>query len=249
MFAVGWRSVIPVVLAGVLVTAAAVGEPVRHRRPVELLSTVEARYRLMQEDREIGGESFLRRTFDDNRVEFDSKLTTTMGGIRFEQRSVLVLEDESYFPSTFRTDKVIEQPDDTLRFTFTTDMFANVAVIGSEMRGRSDSRRLVVPVGIPIVEVGALYCWYPILFWVDFESQDRQRIQWLDPQSARIDEGEIYLSGIETIDVLGKKTPVSVFKVERERLGPAKLYVDSRKRIVRCEQNMNVFELMEWTEK
>jgi len=48
----------------------------------------------------------------------------------------------------------------------------------------------------------------------------------------------------ETIRVMGKKSKVSVFQVEREKLGPAKLWVDKQGTIVRGEQNMFTYELV-----
>jgi hypothetical protein len=53
------------------------------------------------------------------------------------------------------------------------------------------------------------------------------------------------LVGEDTLTVLGKKTPVAVFAAEREALGETTLYVDGAGLIVKCEQNMSTFELVE----
>ena len=249
MSAAGWCSAVLLGLSGLVVSAARAESPMHHKVPVRLLSTVHASYRLVQQGEKIGMESIDRRTYDNNTVTYDMAGTARLAGALFSKNSNLVLDEESYFPRSFRSDQTILRQEDTTSISFTVDMFSNVAVVGSEMRGRTDSRRLVVPVGIPIVEVGAVYSWYEILFWVDSTSRERQRIQWLDPQRGVVEDGEIFFSGEQTIDVLGKKTPVTVFKAERERLGAAALYVDAAGRIVRCEQNVTVFELVEWTEK
>jgi hypothetical protein len=47
-----------------------------------------------------------------------------------------------------------------------------------------------------------------------------------------------------TISVLSKKTKVSVYQVDREKFGPATLWVDSKGIIVRGDMNMFVFELV-----
>lgn len=249
MCAAGYRSAIVVGLFCAIAPAASADSPVHEKKPVKLLSTVNGTYRMVLENQEVGRETFQRRTYDNNTVSWDVLTKARMSGADFVTRSSLVVDEESYFPRSFRSDKTIVHATDTLQVAFTVDLFSNVAVVGSEAQGKAGSRRLVVPTGVPVVELGAAYSWYQILFWTDGRSQNRQRIQWLDPQRGEVEDGEIFLTGQQTIDVLGKKTAVSVFKAERERLGSAILYVDSERRLVRCEQNVTVFELVEWTEK
>jgi hypothetical protein len=170
-------------------------------------------------------------------------------GVTMTVKSEMVVEEESYFPRSYRAAKTITQPTDVFEHVVTVDMYANVAVLGSELKGSKDTRRVVVPAGTAISEVGMLYPWYQLLFWIDPKSDVRQRIQWIDPGSAVIDSGEMYAAGQATIDVLGKKTKVTVYKAERERLGEATLYVDAKKRIVKAEQNMVTYRLVEWSEE
>jgi hypothetical protein len=47
-----------------------------------------------------------------------------------------------------------------------------------------------------------------------------------------------------TIPVLKKNTKVSVYRLEREKVGPATLWVDKDGTIVRGEQNLFTFELV-----
>jgi hypothetical protein len=248
MFAPGSRSAIAALLLAACALNARADTPMHQKKPVRLLSTVHATYRLVQQDSEVGTERVERRTYDDNTVTYDVTSVIRMGPATISSKAHLVLDDDSYFPRSYRNEQVIEHGADTTSITYTAEVYSNVVVVGSDMQGRTDARRIVVPAGLPIMDLGNVFGWYQIVFWTDLSTTDRQRIQWLDVQRGRIESGEIYVAGEQTIDILGKKTPVSVLKAERERVGPAQLYVDSQKRIVRCEQNVTLFELVEWTE-
>lgn len=214
-----------------------------------MVSSSRATYAIVQEGQEVGRESVTRSIFDDNTIRFDGENTIRNMAVELAIKSALTLDEESYFPRSYRADKTIKQPDEEFTHTLTVEMYANVAVLGSELRGRADSRRVVVPAGTAILEVGLLYPWYQLLFWIDPQAAGRQRITWLDPSSGALESGELYASGEETIDVLGKKARVTVYKAERERLGPAILYVDGKKRIVQAEQNLYTYRLEEWSEE
>ncbi len=218
-------------------------------KEAKLVSTARAKYTMVQDAQEIGHELVARRVFDDNTIHFESESVLRNAAVTLINKSTLVIEEESYFPRSYRADKTFKQPTEEFVHVITVDMYANVAVMGSELRGSKDARRVVVPAGTAILEVGQVYAWYQLLFWIDPTGAARQKIQWLDPASGAIDEGEMYIAGEETIDVLGKKTKVTVYKAERERLGPATLYVDAKKRIVKAEQNMMIFRLDQWTEE
>jgi hypothetical protein len=218
-------------------------------KEASVVSTARAEYAIVQEGQEAGRESVTRRTFDDNTIHFDAENTIRNVAVTLTIKSRLTIEEESYFPRAYRADKIIAQPGEEMEHAITVDMYANVAVLGSELRGRKDSRRVVVPVGTAIQEVGMLYPWYQLLFWIDPKADGRQRIQWLDPSTGKVESGELYVAGEETLDVLGKKTRVTVYKAERERLGPATLYVDQKRRIVKAEQNMSIYRLEKWSEE
>jgi hypothetical protein len=219
------------------------------KKSVELLATVRASYSLQQQDQVIGKEDIEKRTFNNNTVIYEVVGSAVMSGVLMLQQTTLELDEESYFPRAYRSDRTVVQAADTTHIIFTVDMFSNVAVVGSNMRGRVDSRRVVVPTGTPIMDIGTVYGWYEVLFWVDLASRQRQRIQWLDPGRGLVENGEVYFVGEQSMEVLGKQIPVTVFKAERERIGEAVLYVDASRRIVRCEQNVTVFELTEWYEQ
>jgi len=218
-------------------------------KEARVVSTARAKYSIVQNDQDAGYESVTRRVFDDNTIRFEAEDVIRNVAVTMTAKSELVLEEESYFPRRYRVEKTIAQPNEEFVHVLTVDMFANVAVLGSELRGTKDSRRVVVPAGTAIQEVGQLYSWYQLLFWIDPALQSRQKITWIDPSSGALATGEMYITGEETIPVMGKKTRVTVYKAERERLGAATLYVDAKKRIVKLEQNMMTYRLDKWSEE
>lgn len=240
------RSAALIALAATLSVAA---PPMHATKEARVLSSARAKYSIVQNDQEAGYESVTRRIFDDNTIRFEAEDVIRNMVVTMTAKSELVLEEESYFPRRYRVEKTIAQPNEEFVHVLTVDMFANVAVLGSELRGTKDSRRVVVPAGTAIQEVGQLYSWYQLLFWIDPALQARQKITWIDPSSGALATGEMYITGEETIEVMGKKTLVTVYKAERERLGAATLYVDAKKRIVKLEQNMMTYRLDEWSEE
>jgi hypothetical protein len=245
-----WRTISRSAALVALVASAAVAAPPMHAtKEARVVSTARAKYSIVQNDQDAGYESVTRRVFDDNTIRFEAEDVIRNVAVTMTAKSELVLEEESYFPRRYRVEKTIAQPNEEFVHVLTVDMFANVAVLGSELRGTKDSRRVVVPAGTAIQEVGQLYSWYQLLFWIDPALQSRQKITWIDPSSGALATGEMYITGEETIPVMGKKTRVTVYKAERERLGAATLYVDAKKRIVKLEQNMMTYRLDKWSEE
>ncbi len=249
MFARNWSSVLAIACVCGGVHAAGADTPMRKAKPATLVSTTHEKYRITRDGKEIGYESIVRRVYDTNLVVFGMDTEMDMGPIKMAETLDLSLEEETYFPRSFQSRKTMIQKADTMQMNYKVDMYSNVAVLASDLKGHPASRRVVVPTGVPIVEVGNLVCWYEVMFWVEADGVARQRIQWLDPVLGNVESGEIRTADPETLTVLGKKTPVTVYKAERDRLGPATLYVDADKRIVRCEQNMMTYDLVEWSEE
>jgi hypothetical protein len=239
-----------VLALAVFVGAAGAAPPGKQRAVGQLTSTTRAAFRIVQFDSEVGRESYEQRVYDNNTVVFAAENEMSFApGVVMSQKMELTLEDESRFPRSLHVVKTIAEPNGSFEHRIDVNLFANVAVVASELRGVSGSRRIVVPAGTAVQDVGALIYWYQILFWYDRAAGGRQRFRWLDPMAVQLEAGEMYLAGEDTIEVLGKKTPVTVFKVERERLGPATLHVDAQGTIVRCEQNLSVFELVEYSQR
>jgi hypothetical protein len=216
------------------------------KKPVKLTKTQRTEYRIMQDKKEMGREAVEKKVFDNNTIVLNIDATMSYGaGVTMKQHAELTVEEESYFPRTLHIHKSVSQLDGhTFDHDINVEMFANVAVASSALGGQSNSRRVVVPTGVAIADLGVLAYWYQTLFWYDRDTGGGQRFQFLDPISVTVSSGEMKLDGETTIPVLGKKTRVSVFKLERERLGPATLWVDKNGTIVRGEQNLFVFELV-----
>ena len=246
MFERGWRNEVAVWVAIGCAAGALAATPMHEKKAVKLLATSRSTFRIVQGDREVGKESFERRTYNDNTIVIQGNVALEPGpGLRVDEKIELTLEEESYFPRSFQSTKTVTHGSEQFDHKLSVEMFANVAVIGSEIRGAADTRRVVVPAGLAVQGVGALLYWYQTLFWYDRELGGRQRFQWLDPMTGTVGSGEIRLVGEETLKVMGKKTTVAVFAAERETLGEATLYVNARGLIVKCEQNLSTFELVE----
>lgn len=238
------------IAAAIVVAAAHAGAtPMRTVKEPALVVTERSTYAIVQEGAEVGKEASIRRTYDNNTIRFEVDHQLHKPGLDMVTKADFLLEEESYFPRSYRAEQTVTQPDDEFVHTVGVEMFANVAVLTSEMRTSKTSRRIVVPAGIAVQTVGTVYQWHQILFWVDPKGPGRHKFQWLDPASGVVESGEIYVADPETIVVLGKKTPVTVYKAERERLGPAIIYVDKKKRIVKVEQNMMTYRLDQWSEE
>lgn len=231
-----------------LVSSAAIaaGPGPHQKKPVKLTSTVVAEYRIVQDKKQMGKERIEKKVFDNNTVVFTIDSELAYGpGVTMKQHAELTVEEESYFPRTLHIVKTVVQPDgQSFDHKIDVEMFSNVAVITSMLRDQGGSRRAVVPTGVSIQDLGVLGYMYQTLFWYDKDTGGEQRFQFLDPIGGEVHSGDIKMEPETTIPVLKKKTKVSVFQIERERLGAATLWVDSKGVIVRGEQNLFVYELI-----
>jgi hypothetical protein len=218
----------------------------RQRKVGKVTSTLRTQYRIVQDSKERGTETIEKKIFDDNTILYTMDATMKYGpGIGMDQHVELTVEEESYFPRVLHVRKKVMQPDSTsFEHVLDVEMFSNVAVLSSAMNKQGSSKRVVVPTGTSIIDVGILGYMYQTLFWYDRELGGEQRFQYMDPISGGVSGGVLKLEKEETIRVMGKKSKVSVFQVEREKLGPAKLWVDKQGTIVRGEQNMFTYELV-----
>jgi hypothetical protein len=246
MFEPGWRNQVAVWVAIGCAAGTLAATPMHEPKAVKLLATSRSTFRIIQGDHEVGKESFERRTYNNNTIVIQGKVALEPGpNLRVNEAIDLTLEEESYFPRSLQTTRTVTHGTESFDHKISVEMFANVAVIKSEIRGAQETRRVVVPTGLAVQGDGALLYWYQTLFWYDRELGGRQRFQWLYPMTGAVDAGEIRLVREESLKVLGKKTTVSVFLAERETLGEATLYVNAQGLIVKCEQNLSTFELAE----
>jgi len=249
MFVRGFHRGMGVVIAlGVTAALAAVSYAMspHQKKAVALTSTVRTEYRVIQDKKQMGTEKVEKKVFDNNTVVFTVDAELAYGpGVVMKQHCELTVEEESYFPRTLHILKTIAQPDgQAFQHTIDVEMFSNVAVVTSMLRDQAGSRCLVVPTGVAIEDLGVLAYMYQTLFWYDKDSGGDQHFQWLDPIAVEVHSGEINLDPETTISVLKKKTKVSVYRIDREKLGPATLWVDKDGTIVRGEQNLFTYELV-----
>lgn len=256
MFAHGWpdliraggRPAVAVVGATVvaLLCAPVSAEGPHKRRTPALTSTQRTEYRIVQDKAEKGRETIEKKVFDNNTVVFTIDAVMVYGpGLSMTQHIELTVEEESFFPRALHVLKTVTQPDSTsFEHRIDVEMVSNVAVVGSKINDKGTTRRVVVPTGVAVADVGVLGYLYQTLFWYDRELQGGQRFQWLDPISVTVSGGELALEKEESMAVLGKKTRVNKFTLEREKLGPATVWVDGQGTIVRGEQNFMVYELV-----
>ncbi|HET6349706.1 MAG TPA: hypothetical protein VFH88_11550 [Candidatus Krumholzibacteria bacterium] len=240
------RAIAVLVLALAAAPAVTAGMPAHQKKPVKLESTLRTEYSITQNNKEMGHEAVEKKTYDNNTVVFTIDAEMTYGpGVTMKQHAELTVEEDSYFPRSLHLTKNVSDPNGKgIAHQLDVEMFSNVAVITSTLGGVAGSRRLVVPTGVAIEDLGVVGYLYQTLFWYDRETGGNQRFQWLDPVGVEVHSGQISLGDPETISVMKKKTRTSVFKLERDRLGPATLWVDSQGTIVRAQQNMFNYELV-----
>jgi len=240
------------VAASALAIVAASITPVRamsphQKKPVKLTSTLRTEYRVTSSDNKpVGSETVEKKVFDNNTIAFTIDSALDYGpGVVMKQHVELTVEEESYFPRELHITKTVSQPDGTsFQHQIDLRMFANVAVVKSVLRGIPGGKTLVVPTGVAVEDLGVLGYLYQTLFWYDRETGGEQRFQWLDPVGVEVHTGSINMEREATIPVLKKKTKVTIFDIERERIGPARVWVDKDGTIVRGEQTMFTYELV-----
>jgi hypothetical protein len=234
------------VLAAAPVIPSLGAEGPHKRREATVTSTQRTEFRILQEKSEKGRETVEKKVFSNNTILFTIDASMAYGpGLTMSQHIELLVEEESFFPRSLHIVKNVMQPDSTsFEHKIDVEMYSNVAVVSSLINKQAGSRRVVVPTGIAVSDVGVLGYLYQLLFWYDRETGGGQRFEWLDPLSSTVNGGELKFEKEETIPVMGKKTKVSVFSVEREKHGAAKLWVDSKGTIVRGEQNYFIYELV-----
>ena len=119
-------------------TPALAAPPMHPTKEPSVVSTARAKYTLVQGDQEVGHESVTRRTLDNNTIRFEAEDVVKNPGVTMTVKSELVVEEESIFPRSYRAAKTITQPTDVFEHVVTVDMYANVAVLGSELKGSKD---------------------------------------------------------------------------------------------------------------
>src|SRR5262245_35251299 len=168
----GFHRSVGVAILLVSSAAFAAGSGPHQKKPVKLTSTTVAEYKITQEKKVMGKESVEKKVFDNNTIVFTMDSEMAYGpGVTMQQHVELTVEEESFFPRTAHIVKVVSQPDGTsFEHKIDVEMFSNVAVVTSMLRDQAGGRKLVVPTGVGIQDLGVLGYLYQSLFWYDKET-------------------------------------------------------------------------------
>jgi hypothetical protein len=234
-------------LAGVFVTSALAGAD-RQKRPRQLVRSETDTYIIMQADQEVGREKVVRSDYDDNSVLFDADIEMQMAhGANIKTVSNLLLEADSHFPLNYRMDRNVQQTNMSVEQKTAIEMFSNVAVITSEMQGKEQVLRKVLPTGTAVVDMMAAHHYYQPLYWYNRDSGGVQIFNVLDPLTRQQYSASMRLQQKETIEVGGKQVEAERYEYKRNQL-TAQVWVDVNDRIVKVEQGFMVFLLDNYAE-
>lgn len=223
------------------------GEGMRQRKPRELVRSTHSTYRVLDAGTEIGTEAVTQEVYSDNTVRFRCAATTRPAeGLEMVTETDLLLEEESYFPIRFGMKKVIRRAgrEKNMEHVIDVEMFANVAVVRSNLGTREDTTRLVLPSGTAFVSLEFVHLYYQVLFWYDEALGGRQNIGVFDPVGRKVTQGTVRHQSDETAVIGGKEERAAVYVLE---MGPASvtLFVGADGRILKATQEELTYELAE----
>jgi hypothetical protein len=212
----------------------------------KLVAERTAVYRITQEGRELGREEITVRTYNTNTVVYEARISlqhTEDAG--YDEVTRLELEEDSHFPRAFTMKRDMHHGDMQVEHSVAVEMFTNLAVIETHLRESSERYHVVVPSGSTIMETGALHVLEPLLAIYSDDVGGSQAVQVFDALSRRVERVVVQRAGSEDVTVGGQTVSAVVYTVEREKF-PIKLFVDGEHRVVRCEMNMMVYDLVSW---
>lgn len=220
----------------------------KQTKPASLLEVTRAEYKIVQGDVEFGSEVVTKKTFDNNTIVYLGDIDQSPGAIvRVKNTTELTLSEDSHFMRTYAAKRVVTQGEREVTQGISIRMYANVAVSDVTIGENTTKRRIVVPAGAALLEQAVANHFYQLLFWYDREVGGRQNFQTLDPLTSRVESAALLLESEKSMPVNGKDTAVAVFKLERERAGETRAYVDADGLIVRFEFGLMVWDLVSVT--
>jgi hypothetical protein len=229
-------------LAGVFVAGSLAGAG-QQKRPRQLVRAETDTYVILQADQEVGRENVVRSDYDDNSIQFDAEIGMQMAhGALIKTVSNLLLEEDSHFPLNYRMERNVEQETMSIEQVTAIEMFANVAVITSEMQGTEQVLRKVLPTGTAVVDMMAAHHYYQPLYWYNKDDGGVQIFNVLDPLTRQQYSASLRLQQEETIEVGGRRIEAERYEYKRNQL-TAQVWVDADNRIVKVEQGFMVFLL------
>lgn len=194
-----------------------------------------------------GYENIVQTEYSDNTVVFDVDADFgPVPDVSIQQDVDLTLQDESYFPMKYRQERHVRQKDSGTDVTVEVEMFSNVAVIRTSTPNSSSSRNVVVPTGAAFLETGVVYPYYQLLYWYDKDRGRRQNFDALDIGKSVPSTVGVQFVAHDTVSVNGAEVSADLYVVSRDQYD-VKLYVGADGRIVRVDQNMLLFDLVDWS--
>jgi hypothetical protein len=216
--------------------------------PRALVRAVTSKYVIYQGDDEIGAETVTCSEFNDNSIQYQSKIE-----IEFPQISDMVietdllLEEESRFPMHYDMVKHVKQGQVEYDMVVDIDWFANVAVISKQVRAAPETTRVVLPTGTAVLDINAIHQLYVPLYWYDEAAGGYQNFNVLEPMTGRLTPASLRRQVNEMVAVGGEEVAALRYEITREKQ-TFTLHVDEEGRIVKVDQGFMVYELAEHTE-
>lgn len=236
------------VALGALVATASAQVHMKAVKPAELVEETRAEYKVTQSGSDFGSEIVHTKLYDNNTIVYECEIVQQPGaGSSITSHAELVLTEDSHFPRSYNMSKVMRHADNEMKQEQHIEMVSNVAVANVTMGDRTTTRRIVVPAGAAILDQTVMHHLYQILFWYDRDVGGRQSFDIIDPNTGKTESVVLLLEGQDTIAVDGKDTPVTLFKVERDRGGESRAFVDGDGRIVRYELGLLAWNLVSFS--
>jgi len=234
------------IVLGICVCAvAADAGTMKKKKERKLVETQRLVYKVSMTDREIGSETITRHTYNDNTVEFVVDMVDQFTAeTRQKQHVTLLVEEESYFPRSFRSKKEISTSGREIVHEVAIDMFSNVAVVDTHLGATTDTRNFVLPTGTAFFEVGALYPLHQLLYWYARDIGGFQSFYIFDFQRGKELTAVLSMSGPETVDTINGNVETDVIEFENDEY-KMRMNVTKDGLVVRADQSTTRFELVE----
>jgi len=219
------------------------------RKPRTLTFERHATYQLVRGEQTVGTERVVAKTYSDNTIEFEVYSRQVYPGeAEVEQRSELVVEEESYFPRQYNKLKEMRAPKGGFTHEVSITMYANLAEVRTKLETSETTRRVVLPTGAAFIETGMVHHLEQLLFWYDREVGGRQNFDVFEVDQTRPEPATLRKVEDTTVAVVDEEVSAEKFVLEREKIDTT-FYVDAKGRIVRVEYFGQYFELTDWAEK
>ncbi len=197
--------------------------------------------------REVSREHVVMETRDDATVRFVADGESHPSpAVSMRTKSELVLDEETYFPLSIRYDLVTEAGERTIPQSFEVTMYANVAVVHTRAGAAESTQRVVMPAGTAFYDLNLIYPLQQFVHVYDDETGGRQAFDVFDVSRGKLEQAVFYRAGADTIEALGQRMPVRVYKLERKTLTTT-VYADDTGRMVGVDLGFVRYSLEAWT--